>query len=151
MDRQLPGSPRTDYIRNFDLLIKKIAPGLTYTTVDFLILLDNLIVEVKHSGARNLIIAASHASPIFENKIKTWILQYILPQMYNSGIKRIAFVMQGKTTGLEEIIHIPIKGFEVGIFSSLSGATAWIMNLSLAPGQARTCDTLNSKRCPEIS
>ena len=151
MARKLPDSPRKDFIRNFDLLIKKVAPGQANTTVDFIVLLHSFIAEVNLTGARNLIIAAPHTSPIFERKIKAWTIQYILPQMQSSGIRRIAFVMQEKNTGLSQIIHIPKKGFEVGVFASLSEATAWIMNMSMVANRSKTCDALDPKRCPEIS
>ena len=136
-------SPLKGFIRNFDLLIKKIAPGDVSTTFDIVVLLDGFIAEVKKTGARNLIISASHTSPIFEHKIKTWIIQYILPQMQSIGIRRLAYVMQGESTMPHEIIRTPKIDFEVGMFTSLSAATAWIMDLSLTPGQIRTCDTLS--------
>ena len=151
MTRQPTDGPRKDFIRSFDLLIKKITPGQANSTVGFVVLLNDFIAEVRQTGARNLIIAAPYTSPIFERKIKTWTIQYILPQMQNSGIRRIAFVMQERNTALSQIIHISKKGFEVGIFASLSGATAWIMNMTTVAGRTRTCDTLDPKRCPEIT
>lgn len=134
-----------DFIHNFDLLIKKIAPGEVNTTLEFVVLLDSFIAEVKKTGARNLIISAPHTSPMFKHKIKTWIIQYILPQMQSIGIRRLAFAVQRENIGLDEIISNPKKNFEVGIFTSLSVATAWIMNLSFSTGQTRICEALSSE------
>lgn len=135
------------YIRDFDLLIKKITPGEVRTTFEFVVLLNGFIAEVKKTGARNLIISASHTSPIFEHKIKTWIIQYILPQMQCIGSRRLAFVMQRESSTSYEIIRLPNKNFEIGIFTSQSAATAWVMNLSLISGQIRTCTSLSPEYC----
>ena len=135
------------YMRDFDLLIKKIAPGEVWTTFEFVVLLNGFIAEVRKTGAKNLIISASHTSPIFEHKIKTWIIQFILPQMQCIGIRRLAFVMQDEISKPHEIIRIPNKNFELGIFTSLSAATAWVMNLSLTYGQTRTCEALSPEYC----
>jgi hypothetical protein len=139
MATRYPDNAHYQFINNFKLLIKRIAPGSIKTTVDFVIILHGILSEVKETNARNLIISIPTDSILFKKKIKTWTFKYLLPQMQTIGIRRVAFVMQHKNVDHPEIIHNKKKGFEVGIFSYLSEATAWIMELSTGPYRTAIC------------
>lgn len=147
MATRYPDNAHYEFINNFKLLIKKIAPGGIKTTVDFVLILHGILSEVKETKARNLIITIPTDSILFKKKIKTWTFKYLLPQMQTIGIMRVAFVMQHKYLDHPEIIHNAEKDFEVGIFSYLSEATAWIMELSTGPYRTASCGKDLSQQC----
>ncbi len=147
MDTKYPDNAHYEFINNFKLLIKRIAPGSIKTTVDFVLLLHGILAEVKETKAVNLIITIPTDSLLFKKKIKTWTFKYLLPQMQTIGIMRIAFVMQHKYVDHPEIIHNAKKDFEIGIFSYLSEATAWIMELSPGSYRMATCGKNFQQNC----
>jgi hypothetical protein len=121
------------YFSNFKLLIKKVSPGSLNSTADFLILLHSYIAEAERAGVQNLIIAAPHDSLMFKRKIKTWIIQFLLPQMKHIGVKRVAFVMQTENGTDKEISHIILQSPEIGVFINMPEAIGWTMGLINMP------------------
>ena len=147
MATRFPDNAHYEFINNFKLLIKRIAPGSIKTTVDFALILHEILSEVKETNARNLIITVPSDSMILKKKIKSWIFKYLLPQMQTIGIMRVAFVLQHKYVDHPEIIYNAKKDFEVGIFSYLSEATAWIMQLSSGSYRTANCGNNHTQHC----
>lgn len=124
----------TDLVRKFSLLIKKIKPGI-HTTVDFLVMLNGMISEAKEKNAENLIIAVPFDSILFQRKIKSWIIQYLLPQMKEIGLKRVAIVLRkSKSEQNRNLLH-PDQDPEIRIFTDIAEATGWIMRIPHVPEQ----------------
>jgi hypothetical protein len=133
MTGKLPDIFDQNYLRDFNLLIKKVTPGSLNSTADFLILLHSYIAEAERDGVKNLIIAAPHDSLLFKRKIKAWIVQFLLPQMRHIGVKRVAFVMQSENAANKGISHIILQSPEIGVFASMPEAIGWAMGLSGMP------------------
>ncbi|MDY0103980.1 MAG: hypothetical protein RBS07_13680 [Lentimicrobium sp.] len=147
MTSKYPDIAQYEFIDKFKLLIKRISPGSIKTTVDFVILLHGILAEVKGAKAENLIITIPTDSMLFKREIKRWTFKYLLPQMQTIGIKRVAFVIQHKYVNHPETICDENKDFEVGIFSYLAEATAWILKLSASPYRTSTCSKNFQQNC----
>lgn len=129
MTGKLPDIRSKDFLSELGLLIKKVAPEQVSSTANFLQVINSCISEAEQKEAQNLIISAPYDSPLFERRLRSWIMQYLIPQMKHIGVKRVAFVMQKENCLPHQIVHQVYHFPEIGVFTTIPDALGWIMDL----------------------
>lgn len=148
MTGKLPDNRSKDFLSELGLLIKKVAPEQVSSTADFLQAINSCITEAEQKEAQNLIISAPYDSPLFDRRLRLWIVKYLIPQMKHIGVKRVAFVMQKENCLQRKLVHQVYHFLEIGVFTTIPDALGWIMNLTKpANNDIIDCSTKQTDYC----
>ncbi|MCB9016725.1 MAG: hypothetical protein H6541_13135 [Lentimicrobiaceae bacterium] len=133
-----PSTPKAlyEFNKDFNLLINQIEADQMRSPSGYILSLVAMLQETERLKARNLMVMAPAEVFHLNNKIHDWVAQYIIPQMSHLGVKRVAFCVSKLPAELTE--HIAVFGNEpeVGVFTSMPRAKAWIMGVSDKPESA---------------
>lgn len=121
---------RFEFITEFSLLIDHIDPHLVKSPSGYIMNLLSLLDEAKRLHAINLLVLAPAEVYHLNLKMHDWVSRYLIPQMNHSGIKRLAFCVTCVPEKMEEHRTISGNSPEIGIFSSMPMAKAWILGIS---------------------
>ena len=122
-----------EFNKDFNLLINQIKANQMCSPSGYILSLVSTLQEAERLKAKNLLVMAPAEVFNLNNKIHDWVAQYIIPQMSHLGIKRVAFCVSKLPQELTE--HMAVFGNqpEVGVFTSMPRAKAWIMGVSDKP------------------
>lgn len=122
-------SGKYEYLKLFNLLISnKDIIGEQEFLSEYINELQHFIKEVIKKRTENVIIYIS--ATLFRRKpvLHHWLKNYLLPQLKNSKVKRIAFISNAAVYPEQEIV-IFSQNPMMGVFISKPEAIAWLVSL----------------------
>lgn len=119
-----------EFLQEFSLLIDHIDPQLVVSPSGYIMNLLSLLDEAQHRKAVNLLVLAPAQVYHLNFRMHDWVSSYLIPQMKHAGIERIAFCVNKLPEEMEEQRTIFGRFPEIGVFSSMPRAKAWILGVS---------------------
>lgn len=115
------------------MLVNHIDPDEVVSPTSYILNLLTLLDEACRLKATNLLILAPAEVYHLDFKMHDWVSLYLIPQMNHMGIERIAFCVNKLPENMDEQKTIFGQKPEVGVFSCMPRAKAWILGVSDKP------------------
>jgi len=133
MKNPLSHKSRFEFLNEFKLLINHIDPHKVIAPSGYILNLISLLDEAERLKATKLLVLAPAEVYDLDFKMHDWVSRYLIPQMNHLGIKRVAFCVSRFPEKINE--HSTIFGHspEVGVFTSMPRAKAWVLGVTDKP------------------
>jgi len=119
-----------EFVEKYNILINHVNTKYNDSPSSYILDLTRFIKEADRLKADRLLVIASSEVFNLNMRMYEWISSYLFPQMKHSGIKKIGFCASTKSDSVTR--HKAIFGIdpEVGVFTSMPEAKAWVLDLT---------------------
>ncbi|NTW23593.1 MAG: hypothetical protein HGA37_02745 [Lentimicrobium sp.] len=120
---------RFEFLSDHGILINHVNSHYITSPSSYILNLFSFIDEAQRLKATKMLVMATSEVYHMELKMHEWVSRYLFPQMNHIGIKKIAFCV--KKIVDEQNDHKATFGHqpEIGIFTSMPEAKAWILDV----------------------
>lgn len=126
-----PSGSRTpfEFLADHGMLINHVNEGHVNSPSSYILNLIAFLDEAERLKATKLLVLAPSEVYHMNFKMHEWVSRYLFPQMNHIGISKIAFCVKSLPAVMKEHKATFGQQPEIGVFTSMPEAKAWILGL----------------------
>lgn len=129
MKKSTNTKPQFEFLADHSILINHVNENLVVSPSTYILNLINFLDEAERLKATNLLVMAPSEVYHMDFKMHEWVSRYLFPQMNHIGIEKIAFCVKSLPKDMAEHKATFGQNPEIGVFTSMPEAKAWVMGL----------------------
>ncbi|MFH1121024.1 MAG: hypothetical protein V1775_14495 [Bacteroidota bacterium] len=121
--------PQFEFLADHGMLINHVNVRDVVSPSSYILNLISFLDEAERQKATRLLVLAPAEVYHMDFKMHDWVSRYLFPQMNHIGIRKIAFCVKSLPENMNE--HKATFGHnpEIGVFTSMPEAKAWILDV----------------------
>lgn len=129
MKKQNEPKPQFEFLSEHGILIDHVSSQSVSSPSSYILNLIAFLDEAERLKAKLLLVLAPAEVYHMDFKMHEWVSKYLIPQMSHLGILKIAFCAKSLPEEMNEHTATFGKNPEIGVFTSMPEAKAWIMGI----------------------
>lgn len=129
MKKSTSSKPQFEFLADHGILINHVNENYVVSPSSYILNLIAFLDEAERLKATKLLVMAPSEVYHMDFKMHEWVSRYLFPQMNHIGIKKIAFCVKSLPEDMAEHKATFGQKPEIGVFTSMPEAKAWILDL----------------------
>jgi len=129
MKKSTNSKPQFEFLADYSILINHVNENLVVSPSSYILNLIAFLDEAERLKATKLLVIAPSEVYHMDFKMHEWVSRYLFPQMNHIGILKIAFCVKSLPEDMAEHKATFGQQPEIGVFTSMPEAKAWILDL----------------------
>jgi hypothetical protein len=129
MKKSTNSKPQFEFLADHSILINHVNENFVVSPSSYILNLIAFLDEAERLKATKLLVMAPSEVYHMDFKMHEWVSRYLFPQMNHIGISKIAFCVKSLPEDMAEHKATFGQQPEIGVFTSMPEAKAWIMGL----------------------